>query len=259
MSEDSSAEAPTPKKSPSRKRSSSPRKKASKKADETPQTAGEAPQASTSETPNPAAEPAAARETKIEAPSKAAAGSGEDKGRSRGGRNRRGRQRGGNGEGRQQQSGQHRHSKPIDVKKLGKKAWHIYSTEVCEEGLRYIDETDANKLVRRSFRMAEIFLRYQQEQAETVNTPPPPPRQSRPAKSEEALSSAAAPEPKEEAAGEAEKAEPSTTEKVETPTEGVEAAKPINDDTATPEPVLETAGKKADHDEVIEPPTIDVD
>lgn len=51
---------------------------------------------------------------------------------------------------------------PLDFEDLRAKAWHIYSTEVCEEGLRYIDEPDAGKLVQRSFRMAEIFLRYEQ-------------------------------------------------------------------------------------------------
>jgi hypothetical protein len=41
------------------------------------------------------------------------------------------------------------------------KAWHIYSTEICEEGIRFVDDGDAQKLVKRSFRLAEIFLRAQ--------------------------------------------------------------------------------------------------
>ena len=250
MSEDSSAEAPTPKKSPSRKRSSGPRKKARKKTDETPQTAGEAQQAPTSDTSPPAnAEPAASQEATGEAPSKASGGNSEDKARSRGGRNRRGRQRGGSGEGRppqqQQQVSQPRHDKPIDVKKLGKKAWHIYSTEVCEEGLRYIDETDANKLVRRSFRMAEIFLRYEQEQAETVNSPPP--RPSRPARSEETQQSKAA-----------ENQEETPVEEVEAPAEKVDT-QPANDAAPASEPEAVAPEKKADDNEVIEPQTIDTD
>ena len=41
------------------------------------------------------------------------------------------------------------------------KAWHIYSTEICEEGIRFVDDGDAQRLVKRSFRLAEIFLRAQ--------------------------------------------------------------------------------------------------
>ena len=259
MSEDSSAEAPSPKKSPSRKRSSGPRKKARKKADETPQPAGEAPQTAASETPKPAvvgAEPAASREAKTEAPSKPAGNGSEDKGRSRGGRNRRGRQRSSNAEGRPPQAIQNRKQKPINVKKLGKKAWHIYSTEVCEEGLRYIDESDANKLVRRSFRMAEIFLRYEQEQADTVNAPPPQPRSSRPAKSEDAVPS---PKPESKANAPAEKAE-APAEEVETATEKAEAAEAPVEKTEEVDAAKATTDESADDDdEVIEPSTIDAD
>lgn len=52
----------------------------------------------------------------------------------------------------------------IDMEELKAKAWHIYSTEVCEEGIRFVDDTDAGKLVRRCYKLAETFLRFQYRQ-----------------------------------------------------------------------------------------------
>jgi tyrosine-protein phosphatase YwqE len=58
----------------------------------------------------------------------------------------------------------------LDLEELKAKAWKIYATEICEEGLRFVDESDAAKLVRRSFKMAEIFMKFEQQQ---VRAPEP--------------------------------------------------------------------------------------
>jgi hypothetical protein len=44
---------------------------------------------------------------------------------------------------------------------LSRKAWKIYLAELSEEGVELFDDASAGKLVQRSFKLAEIFLRYQ--------------------------------------------------------------------------------------------------
>jgi hypothetical protein len=48
-----------------------------------------------------------------------------------------------------------------DAEELSRKAWKIYLAELSEEGVELFDDASAGKLVQRSFKLAEIFLRYQ--------------------------------------------------------------------------------------------------
>lgn len=83
--------------------------------------------------------------------------SAEDQG---GGKKRRRRRRKGPGEseGPGREGGQAAPRPKLDPEKVAKHAWKIYLSEVCEEGLALIGDSDARELSRRSFRMAEIFL-----------------------------------------------------------------------------------------------------
>jgi hypothetical protein len=46
----------------------------------------------------------------------------------------------------------------LDSGKVAKHAWKIYLAEVSEEGVALIGDNDARELVRRCFRLSEIFL-----------------------------------------------------------------------------------------------------
>jgi|GEM_PF-2596659 len=50
---------------------------------------------------------------------------------------------------------------PIDEEQLKKNAWKIFLAELSEEGVELFDDNSAGELARRSFRLAEVFLRYQ--------------------------------------------------------------------------------------------------
>ena len=63
----------------------------------------------------------------------------------------------------------------LPVDDLCKKAWDIYIAEVSEEGVELFPDNDARELVRRSFRLAEIFLMEELR----VRRPPPPQRDPR--------------------------------------------------------------------------------
>lgn len=51
---------------------------------------------------------------------------------------------------------------PLDPRELSEKAWQLFFGELREEGLALIDETDAEKLSNRCFKLAEIFMRQRQ-------------------------------------------------------------------------------------------------
>jgi hypothetical protein len=51
---------------------------------------------------------------------------------------------------------------PLDTRELSEKAWQLFFGELREEGLALIDETDAEKLSNRCFKLAEIFMRQRQ-------------------------------------------------------------------------------------------------
>lgn len=57
------------------------------------------------------------------------------------------------------------HSHPqrpkVDSELLAKRAWKIYLSEVSEEGVALVGDSDAKELSRRCFRLAEIFLEEQ--------------------------------------------------------------------------------------------------
>jgi len=50
----------------------------------------------------------------------------------------------------------------MDPRELSDKAWQLFFGELREEGLALIDETDAEKLSNRCFKLAEIFIRQRQ-------------------------------------------------------------------------------------------------
>ncbi|MFN0129338.1 MAG: hypothetical protein ACKV19_21950 [Verrucomicrobiales bacterium] len=83
---------------------------------------------------------------------------------------------------------------PLDPRELSEKAWQLFFGELREEGLALIDETDAEKLSNRCFKLAEIFMRQRQRRINQLTStgttvtddrrgfgpaelrPPPPPR-----------------------------------------------------------------------------------
>lgn len=50
----------------------------------------------------------------------------------------------------------------FDLRELSDKAWQLFSAELREEGVTFVDDTDAEKLTNRCFRLAEIFIRQRQ-------------------------------------------------------------------------------------------------
>ena len=49
-------------------------------------------------------------------------------------------------------------NRDINIKKLCRKAWEIYSAEVAEEGIALMDDNTSREAAKRSFRIAEWFL-----------------------------------------------------------------------------------------------------
>jgi len=49
---------------------------------------------------------------------------------------------------------------PVDRDELQSKAWELYHTDINEEGTSMFNEEEAEDLVRRSFILADIFLRF---------------------------------------------------------------------------------------------------
>lgn len=66
--------------------------------------------------------------------------------------------RGHNERGQQSNNHQDSGSRDINQKKLCKKAWEIFSSEVAEEGLALMDDSTSRDAARRAFRVAELFL-----------------------------------------------------------------------------------------------------
>lgn len=51
---------------------------------------------------------------------------------------------------------------PLDLRELSDKAWLLFSAELREEGVTFVDDVDAEKLTNRCFKLAEIFVRHRQ-------------------------------------------------------------------------------------------------
>ncbi len=52
---------------------------------------------------------------------------------------------------------------PVDRGELESKAWELYSADINEEGTSMFNEEEAEDLVRRSFILADIFLRFRDQ------------------------------------------------------------------------------------------------
>lgn len=50
----------------------------------------------------------------------------------------------------------------FDLRELSDKAWQLFSAELREEGVTFVDDTDAEKLTNRCFKLAEVFIRQRQ-------------------------------------------------------------------------------------------------
>jgi hypothetical protein len=186
---------------------------------------------------------------------------GDGRNRSRGRRG--GRQQRGPSENRQQQPPQQlpsaRPDVPLDLEELKAKAWKIYATEICEEGLRFVDESDAAKLVRRSFKMAEIFMKFEQQQVRapepTRNNTSATPQQAQPERQQQSSR-------REETSGNPEAAASEDQEpqdSAEAPSVGdAKESEVETTQAASPEDAAATSRDDV-ADEEIEPPTISVD
>jgi hypothetical protein len=49
----------------------------------------------------------------------------------------------------------------VDPESVAKLAWKIYLSEVSEEGVALVSDSDAKELTHRCFRLAEIFMEEQ--------------------------------------------------------------------------------------------------
>ncbi|MGI8601392.1 MAG: hypothetical protein ACR2OZ_00160 [Verrucomicrobiales bacterium] len=57
---------------------------------------------------------------------------------------------------------QHRVERQLDGRELSDRAWQLFAGELREEGIELVDDSEAEKLSNRCFRLAEIFLRTRQ-------------------------------------------------------------------------------------------------
>ena len=57
----------------------------------------------------------------------------------------------------------------FDLRELSDKAWQLFSAELREEGVTFVDDTDAEKLTNRCFKLAEIFIRQRQRRLSSVS------------------------------------------------------------------------------------------
>ena len=60
----------------------------------------------------------------------------------------------------------------FDPRELADKAWTLFSNELREEGVTFVDDSDAEKLIHRCFRLAEIFIRQRQRRQHSPSTGP---------------------------------------------------------------------------------------
>lgn len=57
----------------------------------------------------------------------------------------------------------------FDLREVSDKAWQLFSAELREEGVTFVDDTDAEKLTNRCFKLAEIFIRQRQRRLSSVS------------------------------------------------------------------------------------------
>jgi hypothetical protein len=56
---------------------------------------------------------------------------------------------------------------PVDREELQSKAWQLYCADINEEGTSMFNEEEAEDLVRRSFILSDIFLRFRDQLYDT--------------------------------------------------------------------------------------------